>query len=573
MRASAGDLGWAAETALPVEQVRSLFVTLGKALRAYQLYDENNPVRHRFVETLRGELAALWSDADRLVVTIDEERIYLSDMEVYHSESRNDSLAFLFFKDGVREVTLLPGIEHEELERFLGVLQKARKLVPEGDDLLTVLWEEDLQCLQYQFVDLLAEGVVLPEPGQGSPPAELQAALAAEDAEIAAQEEAAKGGSAAADTPPTVKQDDFNPTLYALDPREMETLRAEVQKEFERDIRTDVLKALFDRLEEHQRRERQSEILGILESLLPNFLSRGGLVAATDVLRELRRLEGVEGVFDPERLAKSRSILDEISSSGAIEELIQALYDGTIRASSAQLGGFLTFLRGGALAPLLRASETVQHRELQGVLRAAVHGIADRNRTALLELMAEDDPVVASGAARLAGEIQVPEAGPKLAGLLVHSAASVRLAAIEAATTLKASVVAGHLEKCLQDPEREVRIAAARALGELRYSPAARTLASIVKGKPIRSADITEKVAIFEAYGSVAGDGGVELLAHLLKKKGLLGRRGSTGIRAAAALGLGRIGTAEARAVLERAALDDDPVVRSNVNRALRQGD
>ena len=39
-----------------------------------------------------------------------------------------------------------------------------------------------------------------------------------------------------------------------------------------------------------------------------------------------------------------------------------------------------------------------------------------------------------------------------------------------------------------------------------------------------------------------------------------------------AALGLGRIGSAEARAALERATQDDDPVVRSNVNRALRRG-
>ena len=40
--------------------------------------------------------------------------------------------------------------------------------------------------------------------------------------------------------------------------------------------------------------------------------------------------------------------------------------------------------------------------------------------------------------------------------------------------------------------------------------------------------------------------------------------------RAAAALGLGMIGSPEARAALELAKHDEDPVVRSNVNRALR---
>ena len=117
----------------------------------------------------------------------------------------------------------------------------------------------------------------------------------------------------------------------------------------------------------------------------------------------------------------------------------------------------------------------------------------------------------------------------------------------------------------------DVRIAAARALAELRYPPAAATLATIIAGKRIRMADISEKVAIFEAYGTVAGEDGIRLLDSLLNKKGgLLGKKESTEIRAAAALGLGCVATPEARAVLERATQDEDPVVRSNVNRALR---
>ena len=296
-------------------------------------------------------------------------------------------------------------------------------------------------------------------------------------------------------------------------------------------------------------------------------------MAATNVLRELRRLEQMPGMFDEEQLVGSRRILDGISSREAIEELIAALYNGTIRASSAQLGAFLQFLRGGALAPLLRESETVQHKELQAVLRKSVQGIASQNRAALVKLLDEEDALIAAAAARLAGEMHVTEAGPSLAGLLRHDDPAVRLAAVEAAITLMASVVAGALEQTLQDSEREVRIAAARALGELRYSPASKSLAALIRSKQIRGADITEKVAVFEAFGMSAQEAGVDLLDELLNRKGLLGKRESTEMRAAAALGLGRIATPNARAALERAAQDEDPVVRSNVNRALRQED
>ncbi len=554
----------------PVQQVHDLFVTLGKAFRAYQLYDENNPVRQRFVESLRRAFQELWVEVDRLTLTVEEDRILLDGHEIYVAEARADSLAFLFFKDGIREITFLPGLESEELESFLGVLQRARKLLPESDDLLTVLWEQDLQHFLYQYVDLLAEGVELPVPGAGNSAAELLAVLDQEDVGKKEKKEASESAEARQGAP-GVSTEDFNPTLYALDPREMQTLRDEIEGELRRDLRSDVLAALFDRLEEPERPERQSEILGILATLLPNFLSRGALVGATQVLDELRRLETKEEMFDETRLAQSQAILDEVSARDTVGELIQALYDGTIRATPQQLGGFLQYLRAGALAPLLRASEVVEHKELQAVLRRAVQGIASRYREAAVELLDEDDPVLAAGAARVCGDMQINEAGPALAGLLAHSDASVRLAAVEAAVSLKASTAAGALQQTLNDPDRVVRIAAARALGELRYRPAARRLESIVAGKEIRTADISEKVAFFEAYGLVAEERAVDLMDKLLNGKGFLGKREPGEVRAAAALALGKVPGAAARAALGKASRDEDAVVRSAVSRALRE--
>jgi hypothetical protein len=572
-----GDAGWSDLAELPVEAVRELFVVLGKAFRAYQLYDENNPVRHRFIESLRQAFLGLWNDLDRLSLHVEEDRILLGEEAVYQAANRAESFAFLFYKDGVREITFLPGIEAEELEPFLGALQRARKLVPDSDDLLTVLWDEDLVYFQYQYIDFLAEGVDLPVPGDGAGQNVLQTVLRTELEEDGGEgeeeedgAEAEGAGEGAEPAHQTVRQEDFNPTLYALDTREVEVLRRELHKEVHRDLRGEVLSALFDRMEESERPERQAEILDILGILLPNFLSRGGLVPATRVLEELRRLEGTQGIFDENLLAKARDLLDAASSPEAIDELIQALYDGSIRASSLQLSAFLRHLRAGAIAPLLREAETVDHRELREVLRSAVRGIAERNRGAVVRLLSHRDPVIASGAARLAGDIQVAEAGPALAGLLAHDEAEVRLAAVEAAAALKASTAAGPLEQTLDDPERDVRVAAARALGVLRYAPAASRLQAVLESREIRQADISEKVAFFEAFAMVAQEQSLPMLDRLLNGRGFLGKREPPEIRAAAALGLGRVESPSARESLMRASQEEDPVVRSAVNRALR---
>lgn len=568
---AAGTLDWEDPTSLPLDRVRDLFVTLAKALRAYQLYDENNPVYKRFVGSLHAAFRDLWDEGvERLPVQVEEDRITWVREEVYRAESRSDSISWLFYKDGVREITFLPGIEDAELETFLSVLQRARSLSPESDDLLTILWEADLAHFQYHYVDVLAEsidGPLLDEHQQPDLRLVLRGELSADDIPDAASAVEAGEEVPAARTRLT---DDFNPTLYSLDAREMEQLRNELDREMARDLRGDVLAALFDRLEEPQNPGRQSEIIGILRTLLPNFLSRGEIRSAADVLEELTDLLEDADVLDDTRREQAVQIVDELSQKESIEELIRALQDGSIRPGPRELSDFLRHLGAGALEPLVRAAEETDEKDLRPVLRDAVKGIATQNHAALLALLDSDDPVVVAGGARLAGRIQLVDAGPRLGELLEHDDEGVQLAAIEAAVSLRASTAASALESALDHPDREIRIAAAKGLGELRYRPGAKSLKSALSGKKIRQADLSEKIAFFEAFGLLAGEEGVAFLDRMLNARGLLGRRESPDLRACAALALGKIKTAPSRRALLAAEREEDPVIRSAVNRALR---
>jgi HEAT repeat protein len=83
--------------------------------------------------------------------------------------------------------------------------------------------------------------------------------------------------------------------------------------------------------------------------------------------------------------------------------------------------------------------------------------------------------------------------------------------------------------------------------------------------------DLTEKMAFFEAYGGIAGANGLKPLSTILLQRGLLKMKEPPETRACAAMALGRIKTAEARELLQRAVDDKELVVRNAVNRALRQ--
>ena len=69
-----------------------------------------------------------------------------------------DSLPWLFYKDGVRELRFQKGFEEEDLVGFLDIIERARRQNPDEDDLLVMLWERDLLHSRYKYVELSDDG-------------------------------------------------------------------------------------------------------------------------------------------------------------------------------------------------------------------------------------------------------------------------------------------------------------------------------------------------------------------------------------------------------------------------------
>nr|WP_240979062.1 HEAT repeat domain-containing protein [Longimicrobium terrae] len=200
----------------------------------------------------------------------------------------------------------------------------------------------------------------------------------------------------------------------------------------------------------------------------------------------------------------------------------------------------------------------------------AAERLAGANAASLRGFASDADPGIAAGAARLIGRLRVTEAAADVARLLARPEPRLRLAAVESLQELRSPTASGALEGALEDADREVRVAAARAISALRWTAAKPKLETALDSKRLREADLTERIAFFEAYGGLTGAEGVPLLDKVLNGKSWLGRRESGEMRACAALGLGRIRHPAADKALSAAAADTDPVVRNAVGRAIR---
>ncbi|MDQ6771061.1 MAG: HEAT repeat domain-containing protein [Gemmatimonadota bacterium] len=549
------------EPSFPVILVSDLLKYFVKAVRAHQLYLPNNPMHARSLESVREAFATVWKHTDQLELQIVETQLMWEGRVVLDENERtSDNVAWLLYKDGIRELKMLKGFEEEELATLFDLLQRVRKATDDDDDLLTLMWEREFATLQYKYVDLTAEG----GPGVESmeraeqkekilSPAQAEAGLEATNSSIA-------------------RIDDFDSTLYFLDDKEVEYLQGEIKREFSTDLRPAVIASLLDIFETHKDPTVREEICGLLDYFLLILLSTAQYRNAAYLLREA----GVTANRAPEILEPQKHRLIQLgelmSDPKPLGQLLQALEDSPLRAPQMELDELFGVLQPRALETILGWIGRSTNPQLKMLLEVAGGRLASAHSAELIRLIGSDDEAVVMEAIRRASALKSPAAVPALGKLLTVGEADLRVAAVTALTDIGSAGAMQMLERALVDEDREVRIVAVRALGARNVRAALPRIEAAMKGKELRESNLTEKMAFFEAYGVLCGEAGISLLDGMLHAKGFIGKRDDSETRACAAMALGKIGTPKAMDSLNRAAGEKDILVRNAVSRVIRGG-
>jgi HEAT repeat protein len=547
---------------LPAAQVSELIQVMSKALRAFQMYMPNNPIYQRAIQNLRAAFLPIWAVTDELVLNVGETELIWEEQVVYQQMNKSESIAWILFKDGMRALTIYKGAESEELSRFLETINKARFLAADaGDDLLTLLWALEFECIKYRFVDFFTEGGgELPGasgPAGGSATADERKAQVAE--EVAA---GVKG---------MIDLDEIDSTLYFLDEQEITYLAGELEEEYQRDVRGGALNVLFDLMETETEGGVRDEVLGVLEQLFPNLLTSRDFRSAAAVLRESKLLKERAANLRLEQIQRLNGFVVRLSEEAIIGQLLQSLDESSGLGLDPHAAGVLRELRASALEPLVSWLPNLSSEPLRKMLEEVVDKLASGNTTEVQRLLRIPDSLALPGVVAMCGRLQLHQAVPAFTEVVGHSNAAVRLAAVHTLAQLGTPGALTLLERAIDDADRQVRLAAVRAVGTRGYKGALRRIEGVVLGKSVKEMDLTEKMAFFEAYGAIAGANGLKPLSAILLQRGLLKMKERPETRACAAMAVGRIKTAEARELLQRVAEDKELVVRNAANRALRE--
>ncbi len=160
--------------------VEACYTALDRAIKTLKLYMGKGELSSNSLEALVASLNAHFESADDLVLGVRSEGLTFTD-KPFDTGGRTVHAYFHLFKDGLREISFLPGVTQQEIESFMDIVVdqytdavgaggEAEETEWEGDqrdeDTVTRLWEADFQHIRYHAIDAYAEGEVFdPERG------------------------------------------------------------------------------------------------------------------------------------------------------------------------------------------------------------------------------------------------------------------------------------------------------------------------------------------------------------------------------------------------------------------------
>jgi len=125
---------------------------LARTLKTCRLYDRGNPTVARFREELAAALTELLQEHGALALRFSSTDVLWREVSLYPARSREDNLGLPFYRDGIRALTFVPGVEPREVDVLVDALLRVTNRTAGDADLVTLLWDAELAHVNVDYV-------------------------------------------------------------------------------------------------------------------------------------------------------------------------------------------------------------------------------------------------------------------------------------------------------------------------------------------------------------------------------------------------------------------------------------
>ena len=568
--------------ALDVKRVADLIQALVRTMKANRMYLPNNPTLHKFQADLEARTWSCLKEIGDIALDVRQFDLIFEDHSVYHNAAREESLAFRFYTDGVRQLTFREGLEPQELRGFLDVLKKSTEPGQAQDDVVTLLWERDFRHIEYVHIpieDLMdaagAQGDYPPE-GENSDGGGIPWPVGG----VAIEEDETSAASGESENPAAERSDDWSaparvaPTWdesmgvqFTLSEEETQMLTAAIREEEERPLLDDVLEIVAAILASEEEPTSFLESAFAFQKFIENALEEGDIARANQLLARLRTTAAARAEVHHEFGSLTEQVVREIGRPSFLGQMTPML-NSHPELDPALLTNFLVQIGASAAPAICDLLSQVNHMKHRRALCEALAISCKDDVEVLISRLGDPRWYVIRNIVFVLGRIARQGVERALDRALRHEDVRVRKEAVRALGNIESATSRAYLVSAFRDPDAGVRAQAAITLAQKRDDRAAQSLWVVIQAPEFARRDQNERRLFFEALGKAGSDVLAPRLAEMLTKGGIF-RGNNEEERQNAALALAWLGTPAAVAALNRELEGNRDNVRRAVDLAL----
>ena len=262
-----------------IRQARDLMRTFIKTIKAFRLYPPENPALVGFREQVIHKFHHFLNQYSSFNFQIGEYNFTYKGKVLYENQDVKTSLAFLLYKDGLRELRFMAGLEDSEIMGLIDLIKRSELINELEDDLVTLIWEKDFAHISYMATDEYLEDmpVIIPENVEQFRQNLVTDPLA-QNVGIDLEEEGSQESdfyetlAKRIESPPAVAT---NRSVYFLAPEEMERLSKEVEAEVSPTSVFNVVDILFEIMALGKEPESYQNAANVLQKMLDALITLG----------------------------------------------------------------------------------------------------------------------------------------------------------------------------------------------------------------------------------------------------------------------------------------------------------
>lgn len=571
--------------ALDVKRVADWIQTLMRTIKAHRMYLANNPALQKFQTELEARTWSLLKEVGDLTLAIQQFDFLYEDHSVYHNAAKEESLAFRFYTDGVRELTLHERLEPHELRSFVEVLRRALDAPTGQDDVVTLLWERDFRHIDYAYIpleELMGETGARPDSLPDDEPVGggigIPWPAVSLDEPPPTREEVARSE---AEGVPVNRSDDWVPRALAtgawdesigseltFGEPELRTVGEAIRAEESRPLQDEVLEIVAAILAAEVEPGAFHDSAAAFQRFIELALEEGNIARANQLLARLRSIAARKAEERTEFKDIAEEVIREIgrpSFLGQIAPVLNAHPD----MDPAVLINFLVQLGPGAAPSVCDLLGQINHMRHRRALCEALAISCRDDVDVLIARLNDSRWYVIRNVVYVLGRIAHQGVERALDRALHHEDVRVRKEAVRALGNIESPTSRAFLVSAFRDSDVGVRVQAAMTLAQRRDDRAAQSILGAIQAPEFGRRDAAERRAFFEALGRAGSDTLLPKLSRMLTK-GNLFRAGNEEERFNAALALAWLGTPAALALLNGEIQSKRESVRRAVETALQ---